>query len=60
MAKNVIKNSRIEESIAKLHPLKRIGEGADAANLAHFLLSTNSSWITGQIIGVDGGRAAIA
>ena len=60
MAKNVIKNSKIEESIAKLHPLKRIGEGFDAANLAFFLLSKNSSWITGQIIGVDGGRAAIA
>ncbi len=60
MAKNVIKNSKIEESIAKLHPLKRIGEGADAANLANFLLSKNSSWITGQIIGVDGGRATIA
>ena len=60
MAKNVIKNSKIEESIAKLHPMKRIGEGADAANLAHFLLSKNSSWITGQIIGVDGGRATIA
>ena len=40
--------------------LKRIGEGFDAANLAKFLLSTNSSWITGQIIGVDGGRGAIA
>ena len=60
MAQNVIKNSKIEESIAKLHPLKRIGEGVDAANLAHFLLSKNSSWITGQIIGVDGGRASIA
>ena len=60
MAKDVIKNSRIEESIAKLHPLKRIGEGIDTAKLAHFLLSKNSSWITGQIIGVDGGRGAIA
>ena len=60
MSKNVIKNSKIEESIAKLHPLKRIGEGSDAANLANFLLSKNSSWITGQIIGVDGGRASIA
>ena len=60
MAKDIIKNSKIEESIAKLHPLKRIGEGNDAANLALFLLSKNSSWITGQIIGVDGGRAAIA
>ena len=60
MARDVIKNSRIEDSIAKLHPLKRIGEGFDAANLVNFLLSKNSSWITGQIIGVDGGRAAIA
>ena len=40
--------------------LKRIGESVDVANLAHFLLSKNSSWITGQIIGVDGGRSAIA
>ena len=60
MAKNVIKNSKIEESIAKMHPLKRIGEAFDSANLANFLLSKNSSWITGQIIGVDGGRASIA
>ena len=60
MAENIIKNSKIEESIAKLHPLKRIGEAVDAAHLAYFLLSKNSSWITGQIIGVDGGRAAIA
>ena len=60
MARDVIKNSRIEDTIAKLHPLKRIGEGFDAANLVNFLLSENSSWITGQIIGVDGGRAAIA
>ena len=60
MAKNVIKNSKIEESIAKLHPLKRIGEGSDAASLSNFLLSKESSWITGQIIGVDGGRSTVA
>ena len=60
MAKNVIKNSKMEESIAKMHPLKRIGEGSDAASLSKFLLSNDSSWITGQIIGVDGGRSTIA
>ena len=60
MAKNIIKNSKIEESIAKLHPLKRIGLGNDTAQLAKFLLSKDSSWITGQIIGVDGGRSTIA
>jgi NAD(P)-dependent dehydrogenase (short-subunit alcohol dehydrogenase family) len=60
MAQSVIKNSKIEETIAKLHPLKRIGEGSDAASLSKFLLSKESSWVTGQIIGVDGGRSTIA
>jgi len=60
IASSVIKNSSIEESIAKMHPLKRIGEGIDSASLACFLLTSKSSWITGQIIGVDGGRSSIA
>ena len=60
MSTFLLQNLKTIDSISKLHPLKRIGEGFDAANLAKFLLSKNSSWITGQIIGVDGGRAAIA
>ena len=60
IASAVLKNQTIEESIAKMHPLKRIGEGDDSANLANFLLTTKSSWITGQIIGVDGGRSNIS
>ena len=60
IAKSVLRNSNIEESIAKMHPLKRIGEGVDSANLASFLLTQKSSWITGQIIGVDGGRSNIS
>jgi|TARA_B110000438_G_C15799130_1_gene644282 NAD(P)-dependent dehydrogenase (short-subunit alcohol dehydrogenase family) len=60
IANKVIKNPSIEESIAKMHPLKRIGEGIDSANLANFLLSEKSSWITGQIIGLDGGRSNIS
>ena len=60
MAQSIIKNSKAEETIAKLHPLKRIGEGSDAASLSRFLLSKESSWVTGQIIGVDGGRSTIA
>ena len=43
-----------------MHPMKRIGEGKDIASMAKFLLSKESSWITGQIIGVDGGRSRIA
>jgi NAD(P)-dependent dehydrogenase (short-subunit alcohol dehydrogenase family) len=60
IASSVIKNPSIEESISKMHPLKRIGTGIDSANLATFLLTEKSSWITGQIIGVDGGRSSIA
>ena len=59
MASKVLKNPKIAEGIAKQHPLKRIGEGKDAAALAKFLLSDESSWITGQIIGVDGGRSNV-
>ena len=60
MSAFVLQNLKTIDSISKLHPLKRIGEGFDTANLAKFLLSKNSSWMTGQIIGVDGGRSAIA
>jgi len=56
----LIKDKKSADNIAKLHPLKRLGEGIDAASLAHFLLSKKSSWITGQILGVDGGRSAVA
>lgn len=38
-------------------PLPRVGEVSDIANLALFLLSDAASWITGQIINVDGGQA---
>lgn len=60
MSALLLQNLKSIDSISKQHPLKRIGEGFDAASLAQFLLSRNSSWITGQIIGVDGGRGTIA
>ena len=59
MASKILKNPKIAEGIAKQHPLKRVGEGKDSASLAKFLLSDESSWITGQIIGVDGGRSNV-
>ena len=60
IAQPMLKNSAIAESIAKAHPLKRIGEGYDSASLAKFLISEDSSWITGQVIAVDGGRSRLA
>ena len=56
----LLKNEKIAEGIAKMHPLKRIGQGEDSSSVAKFLLSKESSWITGQIFGVDGGRSSIA
>jgi NAD(P)-dependent dehydrogenase (short-subunit alcohol dehydrogenase family) len=41
------------------HPLKRIGEPDDLARLALFLLTAQSSWITGQIIHADGGLSTL-
>ena len=55
----LLKNEKMAESIAKMHPLKRLGEGSDSSSVANFLLSDNSSWITGQIFGVDGGRSSV-
>ena len=59
IAQPILKNTALAQGIAKAHPLKRIGEGKDGAALAKFLLTDESSWVTGQIIGVDGGRSNI-
>jgi NAD(P)-dependent dehydrogenase (short-subunit alcohol dehydrogenase family) len=48
-----------KEANASRHPLKRIGNPADIANMASFLLSDEASWITGQILAVDGGMSSI-
>ena len=56
----MLKSEVIAEALAKAHPIKRLGEGNDSASLAKLLLSDESSWITGQIIGVDGGRSSLS
>ncbi len=60
IAEPMLKNSALAEGIAKAHPLKRLGEGKDSAALAKFLLTEDSSWVTGQIIAVDGGRSKLS
>lgn len=52
-------NDQMASAIAALHPLQRLGEAEDAAAAAAFLLSPDASWITGQVIGVDGGRSSL-
>ena len=60
IAQSMLKNPIVAEALAKAHPLKRVGEGKDSAALAKFLLTEESSWITGQVIGVDGGRSSLS
>jgi len=45
----------IKEEIAKSIPVKRMGVAQDVANVVKFLASDDSSYITGQVINVDGG-----
>ena len=60
IAQPLLKNSALAQGIAKAHPLKRIGEGKDGAALAKFLVTDESSWVTGQVIAVDGGRSKLS
>ena len=60
IAEPMLKNPAIAEGIAKAHPLKRLGEGKDSAALAKFLITDDSSWVTGQVIAVDGGRSKLS
>ena len=60
IAQPILKNTVLAQGIAKSHPLKRIGEGKDGAAIAKFLLTEESSWMTGQVIAVDGGRSKLS
>ena len=47
----------LTEEYLQLMPLRRVGEPTDVASLVTFLLSGESSWITGQAMSVDGGHS---
>lgn len=59
LAQALTGNEQMATAIAGLHALPRLGEAADSAALAAFLISQEAGWITGQIIGVDGGRSTL-
>jgi len=59
LAGNLLSTPEKREASDQRHPLRRTGTPEDIAKMAAFLLSDNSSWISGQIIGVDGGMSAL-
>lgn len=59
MTTRLLGSERSTSQAAAQYPLGRHGEAEDAAALAMFLLSDQSSWITGQVIGLDGGFSAV-
>jgi len=59
LAERLLGSEEKKKASAERHPLQRFGEPSDIAETACFLLSKRSSWITGQVIHVDGGMSAI-
>ncbi len=59
LARSLTDNTQMADAIAQMHALGRLGEPQDIANLAAFLVGDKSSWITGQVMGVDGGRSSL-
>jgi NAD(P)-dependent dehydrogenase (short-subunit alcohol dehydrogenase family) len=59
LAASLLNSEQKMEANAQRHPLKRVGTVNDISEMACFLLSDKSNWITGQILHVDGGMSSI-
>ncbi|WP_299776553.1 SDR family oxidoreductase [uncultured Formosa sp.] len=59
LAGRLLSTPEKKENQSKMNPLKKVGDPLDIAKTALFLLTPNSSWITGQILHVDGGVSSI-
>jgi NAD(P)-dependent dehydrogenase (short-subunit alcohol dehydrogenase family) len=59
LAEKLLSSPEKKEASDKRHPLRRVGEAEDIAAMAAFLLSDQGSWLSGQIIGVDGGLSTL-
>ena len=59
LAAAITASETLASGIAAMHALQRLGTPEDIANAAAFLVSAEAGWITGQILGVDGGRSAL-
>lgn len=59
LAAKLLGNDDKRKASAERHPLKQIGSAEDIAQLAFFLLTEQSKWMSGQVIGLDGGMSSL-
>ena len=59
LAAKLLNTDQKIEANAQRHPLKKVGDPSDIAAMGAFLLTDQSSWITGQVFNVDGGMGSI-
>jgi 3-oxoacyl-[acyl-carrier protein] reductase len=59
LAERLLSTPEKEKAAGDRHPMKRVGQAEDIAAMAAFLLGNEASWITGQVIGVDGGMSTL-
>jgi len=59
MTARLVGNETQAEASRKMHVLGRLGTGEDIASAVSFLLDPSNDWITGQVLGVDGGLGQI-
>ena len=59
MASRITSSERALEHSRKMHPLGRIGTPEDVGSVIEWLASDESGWVTGQVIGVDGGLGRV-
>jgi NAD(P)-dependent dehydrogenase (short-subunit alcohol dehydrogenase family) len=59
LAGKLISNPQMADAIAAMHAMPRLGEPEDIAPVVALLAGPQSSWMTGQVIAVDGGRSTL-
>ncbi len=59
LAARLLSSDERRDASAQRHPLKRVGTVEDISEAVCFLLSDKSGWMTGQVLGVDGGISAL-
>jgi NAD(P)-dependent dehydrogenase (short-subunit alcohol dehydrogenase family) len=59
LAEKFLNNDTKKSNAAARHPLQRVGRPEEIAQMTAFLLSENSSWMTAQILTIDGGIGTI-